>query len=133
MKELKLFVGGYFDDRIFIGDEFEDKTPFGKDINTYTLSEAIELGFVQTVKEYYEEENEKEWEEITDDEKIKAIINYVDGDEIAGLLYFNTEEEAEKYKNDVIKEVEEREKEIEYVGKKQDEYGNYREVYQIKE
>ena len=38
-------------------------------------------------------------------------------------------EVAEKTKLDIIKEIEELEKNIEYIGKEQDEYGMFREVY----
>lgn len=126
----KLFVGGYYDDRIFNG--IEEKTPFSKCINTYTLEEVLKLGFVENVIEWHEEDDENErWENISDNDKIDAILTYVENDEIAGLLYFETEDQAEKFKNDTIKEVEDLEKDIEYAGKQQDTYGNFREVYEI--
>lgn len=129
MEDLKLFVGGYYDDRIFEGKEFEGKTPFSKNINTYTLSEVLELGFVEPVNEWFDEIYEKEWDEIEDQERANAIIEYVDSDELAGLLYFNTEQESNRYRNDVINEIEELEKNIKYIGKQQDSYGNFKEVY----
>lgn len=132
MKE-KLFVGGYYDDRIFKGDYFDGKTPFSKDIDTYTLEEVLELGFVEPVKEYFEETYEKEWIEATEEEKIEGILSYTQDDEIASLLYFKTEEAAENYKNQVIQEIEELEQKIEYIGIEQDSYGNFREVYILKD
>lgn len=129
----KLFVGGYYDGRIFEGDYFEGKTPFNKGIDTYTLDEALKLSFVEPVKNWYEEQEEKSWEETTEKEKIQAIKEYTESDGIAGLLYFETEEEAESYKQEVINEIEEIENEIEYIGKSQDEYGIFREVYRSKE
>lgn len=128
-EELKLFVGGYYDSRIFEGEQFDGKTPFDKNIDTYTLSEVLGLGFVEPVKEWFEETYEKEWDEATEEEKVKAIIEYTDTDEIAGLLYFDTQEKAEKFKNDVIKEVEEIEEMSAYEGKRQDSEGYFREVY----
>lgn len=126
---LKLFVGGYYDDRIFDGEQFEGKTPFDKNIETYTLSEVLRLGFVEPIKEWFEENYEKEWDKATKEEKVKAVIEYTDTDEIAGLLHFDTEEKAEKFKNDVIKEVEEIEAMSIYEGKRQDSEGYFREVY----
>lgn len=140
MSNKKLFVGGYYDDRIFNSDVFEGKTPFDKDIDTYTLDEAFELGFCEeyNVRQYYEdhlleEYNEKDWSfDLSDEEKTKILLEYTDTDEIAGLLYFNTEEEAENYKQEVLKEIEEIESQCEYSHKEQDEYGYYREVYTLK-
>ena len=52
MKELKLFVGGYYDMRIFKGECFDGKTLFRKDIKTYTLQEVLKLSFVEgTIQE----------------------------------------------------------------------------------
>lgn len=128
-EELKLFVGGYYDDRIFKGEQFDGKTPFNKSIDTYTLSQVLELGFVESVKEWFEETYERGFDEATEEEKVKAIIEYTDTDEIAGVLYFDTEEKAEKFKNDVIKEVKEIEEMSVYEGKIQDDEGYFREVY----
>lgn len=134
MENLKLFVGGYYDDRIFEGERFESKTPFNKEINTYTLDEALKLPFVEGVIEWYEDLNDEEtWEELSFEEKAKAIEKYMEGDEIAGMVYFETEEEAEKYKNDVIKEIEECEKESICTGQIQDQYGCFRDVYEFRE
>jgi len=132
MLEKKLFVGGYYDDRIFEGEGFEGKTPFNKNIDTYTLTEVLNLGFVENVTEWFEEKEEKEWNEATEQEKIKAIINYTESDEIAGVLYFETEEEAQNFKNEVVKEIEEIEQRVSYDGKRQDREGYFREVYIIK-
>lgn len=131
MKELKLFVGGYYDDRIFEGEEFEGKTPFSKDIETYTLSEVLKLGFVENVPSWYEDRSEKQWIDATNEERIRAIIEYTETDEIAGLLYFDTEKEAEEFKNSVIKEIEEIEKRVIYIGKREDELGYFREIYEM--
>lgn len=125
----KLFVGGYYDSRIFNGAE--EKTPFGKDIDTYTLEEALKLGFTgDGLREWYEDKVDKEFDEATESEKMKYLLEYTEDDELAGLLYFDEEEKAEEYKQDVIKEIEELEQEYEYAGKKQDEYGYFREVYE---
>lgn len=132
MKELKLFVGGYYDERIFIGDFFEEKTPFDKRIETYTLSEVLKLGFVEGVIGFYEENTQKNWEEATEEDRIKAILKYTEGDEIAGLLYFETELEAEAYKNEVINELTDIESNVNYIGKQQDAYGYFREAYKYK-
>ena len=120
---MNYFVGGYYDDRIFKGEEFDGKTPFGKDIDIYTLEEVLKLGFVENVKDIYD------WEELSEQEKINAILDYTGSDEIAGLIWCENKEVAEKCKQEILEDVEELEKNIEYVGKEQDEYGIFREVY----
>lgn len=133
-KNLKLFVGGYYDDRIFDGEYFEGTTQFNKEIDTYTLDEVLKLAFVENVVQWYEEENEKDFYlDTTFEEKAKAIEEYTCDDEIAGILYFETEEEAEDYKQKIIKEVEDKEKNAVFVDKKQDKYGYWREVYVAKD
>ena len=131
----KLFVGGYYDDRIFRGDYFDGKTPFNKNIDCYTLEEALKLPFVENVKEWFEETDieERAFDEIPDEEKINTILNYIEGDEIAGLVYFETEEEAEKFKQDTLDEIKSNEENSVYVGQEQDQYGNFRDVYEFKE
>lgn len=129
---LKLFVGGYFDDRIFKGERFEGKTPFDKNINTYTLDEALQLGFVEGVIKWFEENNGKEWDNLSFNEKANAIEKYEESDEIAGIVYFETEEETEKYKDEVIKEIENIEKESICTGQIQDKYGHFRDIYEHK-
>lgn len=125
---MNLFVGGYYDGRIF--DGVEEKTPFSKEISIYTLEEVLKLGFVENVIEWYEDKEELEWDEISEQEKTKAILAYVEYDEIAGLVYFDEKEKAEKYRNDVIKEIEELEKTYKYSEKVEDGYGNFREVWE---
>lgn len=134
--KLKLFVGGYYDDRIFEGEEFDGKTPFNKDIDTYTYDEVLKLGFVEPVKEldFYLDEllYERKWNDLSIEEQIESIIEYVSTDSIAGLLFFDTEEKANKYKEEVLKELNIIEENIEYVGKQQDDEGYFREVYKLK-
>ena len=132
MKE-KIFVGGYYDDRIFEGEIFEGKTLFGKNVDTYTLEEALKLHFVEPVMEWYEEQEEKEWENLSDDEKIKKIEEYTLHDDIAGLMYFGTTAWAEQKKEEILKEIEEIEKESDYVGKEQNSEGIYQDVYKYKD
>lgn len=129
---MKNFVGGYYDDRIFKGEYFEGKTPFDKKIDCYTLEETLNLPFIEGVKEWFEEndDEERDFDEIVKEEKIKAILEYVESDEIAGLVYFETEEEAEKFKQDNLEEIKRAEENSIYIGKKQDQYGNYRDVYE---
>lgn len=132
-ENLKLFVGGYYDDRIFDGEYFVGKTPFNNEIDTYTLDEVLKLGFVENVVEEYNNRAEWQelpaWDELTFEGKSKEIEKYTESDDIAGILYFETEKETENYKQDVLKELEELECEIEYSHKQQDQEGFYREVY----
>lgn len=142
MKKLKLFVGGYYDMRVFKGEHFHGKTPFGKDIQTYTLQDILKLSFVEgTVQEYeqslnnaYKDEDmdeEKDWENTTDDEKVEAILEYTKDNDIAGLLYFGTEIEADNYKSTILKEINKCEKESTYVGKEQDKQGRFRDIFEL--
>lgn len=132
----KIFVGGYYDnDRIFEGYFNENITLF-KNVDCYTLEEALKLPFIEGVKEWFEETDieERAFNEISDEEKIKAILTYISGDEIAELVYCETEEEARKIKQVDLDEIEEINKLISegkmvYAGTKQDEYGNFKEVY----
>ena len=131
--EQKLFVGGYYDKRIFKGEHFYGETPFfGKDINTYSLSEVLKLDFIEGVKEWAYEVGEKMFEELTEEEQIKAIIDYTESDEVAGLLYFHTENEAVKYKEEAINKLNEIEKDknVVYVGTTLTEDGFYREIFE---
>ena len=78
------------------------KTHFCKNIETYTLSQALELPFISPVKQWFKE---KELNTASEKEKVQAILKYVEDDDIAGLLHFDTEEKAEKYKQDTISEI----------------------------
>lgn len=131
---MKNFVGGYYDDRIFKGEHFQGRTPFDKKIDCYTLEEVLNLPFVEGVKEWFEENDdyERDFDEIPEKEKINAILEYVEGDEIAGVLYFETEALAEEFKKDTLDEIKSDEENSVYIGKKQDQYGNFRDVYEYK-
>ena len=133
----KLLVGGYYDDRVFKGDYFDGKTLFNKNIDTYTVEEALKLGFVENVIEWHKEnkaEEEKDWDQSSELEKAILIEQYTLFDEIAGMNYYETEEGAENFKNEVIEELIDLEDaiksgEIKYLGKEQNRNGIYEEVY----
>lgn len=130
----KYLVGGYYDSRIFEG--VEGKTPFGKDISIYDLDSALKLGFVEPVEDWYQdkkEDEDREWYELLDWEKIEYIIKYTETDEIASLIGFETLEEATKYVKDVLNEIAELEQEFEYAYREQDYNGIYNDVYIKKE
>lgn len=130
----KYLVGGYYDSRIF--EDAEGKTPFGKDISIYDLESVLKLGFVESVVEWYEdikEDDESEWDDLSDSRKVELILEYTESDEIAGLIAFDTLEEATKYIKDTISEILELEEEYECIGKEQDQYGYFNEVYKKKE
>lgn len=130
---MHLFVGGYYDDRIFEGDYFDGKTPFSKDIKCYSMEEVLKLGFVEPVIEYFEENTGKDWIlDATIDEKINAIMQYTDSDEIAGLVYFDNESDAEKYIECTLSEIRDCEANSEYYRQIQDDYGCFRDVYVFK-
>lgn len=131
MKSKKLFVGGYYNQRIFKGEVFDGKTPFNTDVCIYTLEEVLELGFIDKdyLIEWYELNEEKKWDDATEKEKTKAVLDYTEGDEIAGLEYCDSEKEAEDYKNYILEDIKECEEKSEYFGTIQDQYGYFREVY----
>lgn len=131
-KEKKLFVGGYFDRSFYVdtnNDNVDSFTDFDEGIDTYTLTEALNLGFVRSIVDWYNENTEKEWDDLTDQEKTKLIIKYTSTDELARLLYFATEEEAQEYKKMVLEEVEEKKKKFKKIGEEQDNYGYFQDVY----
>ena len=132
IKESKFFVGGYYDDRIFEGTDFEDKTPFSKDLDIYSLSEVLKLGFVEGVIENYESINSNRWDDLDYNEKVKLIMEYTDGDNIAGLKCFDSEEEAVNFKNSVISEIENIENNTVFDRQVQDNEGYFRDVYKLK-
>ena len=139
---MKNFVAGYYDGRIFKGDFFDGMCLYDSKINCYSLEEVLKLPFVENVEEWFEEidDDGRTFSEIPEKEKIKVILDYVEGDEIANVEYFETEEEAFKRKKELLEElndIEEKIKagEIVYVGQEQDQngyFGGYREVYEFK-
>jgi len=132
IKDKKLFVGGYYDDRKFPDECFEGKTPFDDKIDTYSFDEVLKLGFVENVKEYNAMFSlNGEWDNLTTAEQIIEIIDYVETDDIAGLVYFANGTDAEAYKNQVLEEIKEIEKRTFYAQQKQDEHGNFIEVWKL--
>ena len=134
-ENLKLFVGGYFTDKVFKGEQFEGMCFFG-DVDTYSLEEALSLGFVgDSFMEWYEgnfEEEEGVFYSLSFSDKVKYILEYVENDEIAGLAYFDTEEAAEDYKNECIDNLEWAKNNSVYIGTELDKYGYFREIYEYK-
>lgn len=132
---VKFLVGGYYSSRIFRGADRE-MTPFDKDINIYTLDEALRLGFVEGVEEWYydfiQEEGEPDFYELSYEKRLQLVLQYTENDEIAGLVAFDTLQEAVDYVKDVIEEIINAENTHEYVGHEQDEYGYFHEVYEFK-
>ena len=102
--EKKLLVGGYLDDRIFRADE--DILLYDKDIDCYTVEEALKLGFMSGIEEFYYEDFKKgtdlEFFELSNKEKLEIILKFVEDDEIANLEYFDTEEKALARKNEEL-------------------------------
>lgn len=133
MKNLKLFVAGYYDEREFKDDE--RIRAFDKNIDTYTLEEVLKLGFVENViadyeENYKEDYGDKEWEELDYKDKVNFIVDYTESDELAKVYWFNTEEKAEEIKNEYLEELYQFEKEFKYSYQKQNEYGQFVEVWE---
>lgn len=73
----KKLLSGYFDEKIYEGEEFIGQTPFDEDINTFVKG-VIQWWSEETGKEEYEFDN------LSENEKMDTIIKYVEADEIAG-------------------------------------------------
>ena len=135
-ENLKLFVGGYFTDKVFIGEQFEGMSIFFDNVDTYSLEEVLKLGFVgEGFIDWYEEnfeETEGNFNSLSFSNKVKYILEYVENDEVAGLTYFDTQKEAEVYKNECINDLEWAKNNSVYKGKEQDQYGYFREIYEYK-
>ncbi|MBU3187799.1 hypothetical protein [Clostridium estertheticum] len=129
--QLNLFVGGYFDNRKFVGKCFEHKPLFNKSIQTYTLSDVLKLKFVsEGIARWHTDNNENiEFNSLTYNDKVKIIIDYTSCNKASNLLYFGTEKEALNYKNDVIKQLDNIDNNSTYIATEKDEYGHFREVY----
>ena len=118
----KLFVGGYYQDYFLINTSYGSAFPketfkhiysdnilFNKDIEVYTLEEVLDLPFIYGVHDYYEEHFGGDFRFIPVEEQIKFILEYAESNEIAGVLYFETEEEAQKYNESVLEAIREEE------------------------
>lgn len=132
----KVFVAGCYDNRIFKGNFFDGMCLYSK-ADCYSLEEVLKLSFVENIEEWFEENEERAFREITEEEKINAILDYIQYDEIANIEYLETEEKALKRKNELLEEINDIEEkikigEIVYIGQKQDQYGNFRDVYKLK-
>lgn len=134
-ENLKLFVGGYYTEEIFKGEQFEGMC-FFDDVDTYTLEEVLKVEFVdEAFLEWYEEnfyEAEGNFNSLSFSDKVNYILEYVENDGIAGLTYFDTEEEAEAYKNECIENLEWAKNNSVYIGTELDKYGYFREIYEYK-
>ena len=101
---MKYLVGGYYSDIAINGGSDEYITPYTNDVKMYTVEEAIKLGFVENVVEWYEDndcfETGAEWEELSDADKASFIVSYTEDDEIAGLELFECKQDAIKYVNE---------------------------------
>lgn len=131
---VKYLVGGYYDSRIFL--DYERVTPFDENIFIYNLDEALELAFVENVYEWYDETKEDDqpsWDDLSYDEKVAKVLNYVESDDMSGLIEFDNLEQAIEYIKKAIEELTELKFTFEYVGKIQDSNGYYVESYRRKE
>jgi len=125
----KLFVGGYYDTSIYTGESFEGKTPFDDKIDVYSLEELLESNYVESIDEWYQDEYEEDFFELSDKEKIKAVLEYIETDEISGLLYFKTEAAAIKFKEETLEEFEEIKNERVFIKRSKDKEGFYQDEY----
>jgi len=130
MKDKKLFVGGYYDDRIFLDESFAGKTAFNKTIDTYTFDEVLKLAFIENVKENFDEKCDiTKWDDLSMAQQIIEICDYAQTDAIAGLTYCANEAFAEGYKNEVLDEILDIECETYYSHLEQDAQGNFNQVW----
>lgn len=143
-KDKRIFVGGYFFDGVFEmhKDEIGVRI-FDENINTYTLEEALKLSFCNehdVAEAWAEKQKGKssyDWDDAKWSEKIKAVIDFTEiSDEgYPGLLYFDTEEDAETYKQETLRELERLKRETVFSHKREDAsiaIGHYTNVYVAK-
>ena len=126
------FLAGSYDSRTFIPEDcFSGKAPFDSNVDIYTLEEVLKLQFVEGVKDWYETDginvlgyDKEEFKQLTEEEKTIAILRWMEDDEYAGVLYFESEEDADLYKREILQEIAEIEAKTEYayVGKGCDVY-----------
>lgn len=134
-KSKKVFVGGRYDSRIFKGDFFNGMCLYDNKVDCYTLEETLNLPFIEGVVKWFNENDieERNFNELSEQEKIEVILNYTQYDDIANIEYLGTEEEALKRKNELLSElndIEEKIKtgEIVYTGQNTYEYRNLEEI-----
>lgn len=101
----KRFLAGYYDERIFKGDEFKSKTQFDRTVDVYTLDELSNLPFVKRIIELVLEKHNKVWENLKEEEKEHYLMVYASLDEIAGILIFKSEKEAIQHKKSILAEL----------------------------
>lgn len=125
----KKYLAGYYDDRIFEGEEFEGKTPFDRTVDIYNMSDLLKLSFIEPIKDWIYDEHKKNWYELTEQEMEYYIEKYVSTDEIAGVKIFKSEEEALNFKNDIIAELDDIESRSVFSHKIQDFNFYYKSVF----
>ena len=129
------FVGGYYDDRIFENELYSVNLYDKKMLSIYTLREVLKLGFMEGVIDCYtfdKKESEKDFCELTEEEKAKVILDYIKDDELAGLKAFNNLNSAVSYLKECLDDIKDVESNYEFSELIQDEYGNFREKYILK-
>ena len=114
------FLAGNYDNRT-LENYFSGKTPFDSSVNIYTLEEVLKLPFVEGVTDWYETDgiyvlgyDEEEFNQLTEEEKTTAILRWMEDDEHAGVLYFESERDANLYKREMLQEIAEIEGKTEY-------------------
>lgn len=110
-------------------DLYYDYTKFEEDLKEYAEDNSLDLEELKDIDHSNEDFENWHWDNLDYKTKCEIIEKYTESDEIAGLVFFDTEKEAENYKLEVLKELEELENEIEYSHNVQDREGYYREVY----
>ena len=131
------FVGGYYNTGKFLDSEGDVEQRFYpySDVAIYDIESVLKLAFVEQVSEWYEdnkEDEDKEWDELSDSEKVAEVMTYVESDEIAGLEICAGLEEANKVLKSCLDDIRAVEEEYEVVEKEQNSEGFYIEVYKKK-
>ena len=102
MENKKLFVGGYY-----IEDIREYEHEVFTEPKLYTMEEVIKLPFVEPMIEEFKNKNKVEFGDLKFELQKDMIIDYVYDDEIAGLNFCDTEEEAKEELKEALENLEE--------------------------
>ena len=104
--KLRIFAGGYTETYLNpSADESLDIYSL-EYFDTYTIEEVLKLNFVEGIEyvfqDKYDLESDDLFEELPFECKTQMVMDYTWNDEIAGMEFYSTEEEAEQFKQKYI-------------------------------
>ena len=128
----KLFIFGYYNTDIYKGAYFNNMTPFNNDIELFSLNEILSLNFAKDFNKWFYDNFNVNFETISFEKKVKAIIKYSSLNKELGLLYIDNENQATDYKNKVLKELNEIKNVSTFVGTLENSNGEIVNIYELK-